>query len=101
MSPLKLVVAVLATWRLSSLLVNEDGPFEMFDWLRKQIGVYLTDENDVPLSFLGKLFECVWCISVWVGTGVLVIMYTRLWIVLIPFALSAGAIIIEEVVNDG
>ena len=96
MSLSKLIIAILATWRLSSLLVNEDGPFRMFDRLRRRVGVYLTDEIGTPLSFLGRLLGCIWCASVWVAALVAAVMFTRLWVVLVPFALSAGVILIER-----
>ena len=81
------------------MLTNEDGPFGMFDCLRKRVGVYLTDENDVPITFLGKLLRCVWCVSIWVAVGVALIVLTDWWVVLLPFALSAGAVLIEEAID--
>ena len=96
MSLSKLIVAILATWRLASLLVNEDGPFKMFDWLRKRAGVYFTDEVGTPLSFLGKLLSCMWCASVWIAAPVTAILFTDWWVILVPFALSTGVILIER-----
>ena len=75
--------------------------FKMFDRLRKLVGVYFTDETGMPLSFLGQLLGCIWCTSVWVAAFVTVVMFTDWWVVLVPFALSTGAILIEEVIDDG
>lgn len=56
-SPLLLFIYALATWRLAVMLVDEDGPFDVFDHVRRianRIG-------------LGQLFSCIWCMSVWAG----------------------------------
>jgi hypothetical protein len=69
----------LATWRITSLLTEEDGPADIFITLRavlKPIGV----------------LECFWCASVWVG-----------WILSFDLikglAYSAVAILIYEVMS--
>lgn len=91
-----LLILIGATWRLSSLLADESGPFDIFTRLRYLVGVRF-DENSQPYgeNVFAKAFTCVWCISIWMGT-VLVIIYSLVptftfWICL-PFALSAGAI---------
>jgi hypothetical protein len=77
---------MLATWRISSLLVNEDGPFEIFDTIR------------VVFDRL-KVFQCLWCTSVWIGTIVTVGYFFNptltTWI-LLPFTISAGAILVDK-----
>lgn len=62
----------LATWRISSLLVNEAGPWEIFLRLRRLMGI----EHDkgkqktiIPDGFFAGLFSCIWCMSLWVGLG--------------------------------
>lgn len=66
---LRLLVAALATWRLSSLLVNpgEAGPANLLHRLRDWAGAYELGEDDEPRTSLGRLFACVWCMSVWMG----------------------------------
>lgn len=68
---------ILATWRLTSLFANEDGPFKMFERFRNFIKV-----------------DCFWCMSVWFG--VLIGLLTNG--LLVGLAYSAGAILIEEIV---
>jgi len=62
----------LATWRASSLLVNEDGPWKVFFRLRKLAGIQ-HDEDGKPLMipdrFLAGILSCVWCCSMWTATG--------------------------------
>lgn len=99
-----LLVLLLATWRLSSLLVNEDGLWSMFTRLRTLAGVRyngVTLEVEAP-TMLAGLFACMWCMSVWVG--LFWWMMWRLWPDLalwgaVPLALSAGAILIDRVIG--
>lgn len=56
-SPVTLVVAALAVWRLSHLLSRDMGPWDVFERLR--LATYGT--------FVGKLLECPFCNSVWIA----------------------------------
>jgi hypothetical protein len=98
---LRLLIAALATWRLSSLLVNqrEAGPANLLHRIRDWAGAYELGDDDEPITSLGRLFVCVWCMSVWVGAVLAVIAITPFWALLIPFALSAVAILIQSAVN--
>lgn len=88
----------LATWRLSYMLVHEDGPGLVFFRLRRRIGIG-HDENRhawmVPERFLPMLLSCIWCTSVWVSAG-WVLLYILLPAVALPlaavFAVSSIAI---------
>ena len=98
-----IVVLILATWRLSSLLAQEAGPADVFVWVRRMVGVWYDDAGDPQgVGILSDGITCVWCNSVWVG-GVLAVAYwvapdVIFWLAL-PFALSAGAIVVHEVVE--
>ena len=112
---LRLIVAALATWRLSSLLVNEDGPWLIFWRLRFWLGVgekvvlsiskrdpsradgELSVSREGPKTLLSGLLECLWCTSVWVALVMFALALTPLWWLLCPFALSAGAILLDAV----
>lgn len=52
-----MVLAVLATWRVTHLLANEDGPAAIIARLRERLGHGL----------LGKLMDCFQCLSLWVA----------------------------------
>lgn len=54
MSWLVLFVLALATWRIASLLVAEDGPFHVLLKLRER-------------TTFGGLLDCIWCVSVWIA----------------------------------
>jgi len=99
----ELIVYILAVWRLTSLLVNEAGPCDLFRRVRCFVGVRYDDVNQpYGLNVLAEAFLCVWCLSVWVGLGVAIAHYliptVTFWVTL-PLALSAGAVIISEVIG--
>ena len=54
---IRFVLGVLATWRVTHLLANEDGPADIIVRLR----VWLGDR------FIGKLMDCFKCLSLWVA----------------------------------
>lgn len=92
------------------MLVKEDGPFMVFDRLRKAAGVQsvtaVTADKGVQTGYVAEntLAEgllCVWCVSVWCAAffvlgGLLPIIGVALnWLARI-LAVSAGAIIVHE-----
>lgn len=55
--PLRFGVAALGTWRVTHLLVHEDGPADAVARLREQLG-------DSPL---GGWMDCFYCASMWIA----------------------------------
>jgi hypothetical protein len=53
----RFVVASLAVWRLTHLIVEEDGPWDIVVRVRQRLGE----------SFFGQLMDCFYCTSVWVS----------------------------------
>lgn len=99
---IELVIFGLATWRVSSLIVDEDGPFDIFLRIRKLAGI-VHDENGKPLMiperFFSKLLSCVWCASVWVGffwTAVCCLFPEVAYLLALPFVLSAVAVFLNK-----
>jgi len=98
-----IAVLILATWRLSSLLAQEAGPADVFARLRERVGVWYDAAGDPQGdNAVAQGITCVWCSSVWVGI-VLAAAYwlapdVTFWLAL-PFALSAGAIVVHEVIE--
>lgn len=100
-----LLILILATWRISSLLVNENGPFDAFARFRYLVGVrYNAKDVAYGTNIMGDLFACVWCLSFWVGL-ILMIAYsyypTQTILACLPFALSTGAIALNRWNNNG
>ena len=55
-----LLVAVLATWRLTHLLAYEDGPADLVARLRSWLGA----------GWLGRAMDCFNCASLWVAAPI-------------------------------
>lgn len=68
-----LFVLALATWRISNLLVNEAGPFDVFEWLRAEFGIRWDIDKEehfvlpVKDNVIGRILLCVYCTSMWVA----------------------------------
>jgi hypothetical protein len=88
----QIILAVLATWRVTSLLVYEEGPANIFARLRKR-------SAGSPLK---GLLDCFWCASVWVAAPVAVLAWWSAWrmMALGWLAASAGAIIVDNLMPE-
>ncbi|HEX6894957.1 MAG TPA: DUF1360 domain-containing protein [Bryobacteraceae bacterium] len=53
----RFIVAALATWRITHLIVREDGPWRVIVRIRRSAGA----------GFWGELMDCFYCSSVWVA----------------------------------
>lgn len=92
MSGLEVVFIALASWRLASMLVREEGPFNIFSrWRDLVIG-----EGEV--TGFGKMFSCMWCMTWWTSS-----IFYCIWEFFTPpviiFAASAVAVLVEELLN--
>jgi hypothetical protein len=65
MEVLGFAIFCLFVFRVSSLFVYEDGPFDMFKKIRDKVGI--DDTKDTQEGYLAKLFFCVSCISVMIA----------------------------------
>ncbi len=99
---LELLIMILATWRLASMFVSEDGPFDLFRRIRSLFGITHHDDGSVaniPDRSLARLFSCLWCMSVWMAAvvyGLWLLCPVLVWIL----GLSTGAIIVERIRGD-
>lgn len=120
MSFFSLVVLSLATWRISSLLVREDGPWSILRRIRRHFragefggvtfdpsgmdaaeAMYFQANLHIPQGVIGGILSCVWCCSVWVATllviaTVLLPLSLYVWLI---FAVSAAAIALNEALD--
>jgi hypothetical protein len=88
---LKFVLAVLATWRVTHLLANEDGPADLIFRFRCLLGQ----------SLAGRLMDCFNCLSLWIAIPAALFVSRRpiewlfTWL-----ALSGGACLLERMVKE-
>ena len=64
-SPIIFIVAALATYRLSMMLTEEEGPFSIFTRLRGRLD---PDQK----TWLGRGVNCIMCVAFWVALPVAV-----------------------------
>jgi hypothetical protein len=87
----RLILALLAVWRITHLLQAEDGPWDVIVRLRRIAGN----------SFWGKLLDCFYCLSLWVAAPLAFLLSRGWWerALLWP-SLSAGACLLEQATNS-
>jgi hypothetical protein len=84
----RLVLGILATWRITHLLAKEDGPADLVVRFRARLGHGLA----------GKLMDCFECLSLWVAVPIAFFISRRpLELLLIWLALSGAACLLERV----
>ena len=96
-----MIALVLAIWRVTSLLYDEDGPWEVMTWLRERIGIQ-HDEEGAPVAYPSSLqpMECFWCLTLIISFALVFFTHHRkrgiMEAVELVLAGSAGAILIEK-----
>lgn len=102
------IVALLATYRLTFMLNSESGPANIFTRLRTRVGVtYDQYSNPVGSNWVAEGVLCYFCLSVWIGFAVTVLLIgaallghiEAAGVVLLPFALSGGSIYLKKAVG--
>lgn len=65
---MKLLIKILAVYRLCILLIDDDCPYEICTKLRDFVGVRYTMYGErKATNELAKLFNCPYCLSLWLG----------------------------------
>ena len=84
---LNVALAILATWRVTHLLAEEDGPFDSMLKLRARLGA----------SQAGRLMDCFQCLSLWIAAPFTFVVVRATWM-WIPawLALSGAACLLER-----
>jgi hypothetical protein len=88
---IRLVVAILATWRVTHLLALEDGPWDLVVRLRLRLG----------RGFAGALMDCFKCLSLWIAAPAALFVARRPldWL-FVWLALSGAACLLERLGNQ-
>jgi len=83
----RLTLSVLATWRVSHLISQEDGPFDVIVRLRDRAGD----------GVLGKLMDCPYCLSLWIAAPLALLLARTpgAWCVA-WLAISGGSSLLEK-----
>lgn len=82
-----LLATVLATWRVTHLIVAEDGPWNLVTRVRQWAGA----------GALGQLMDCFYCASLWVAAPFALWLHDDWGVRLVGWlALSGGAVVLER-----
>ena len=88
-------LSVLAVYRVSYMIANEDGPLDVFVFIREKAG---------QKNWIGRGLNCVLCISVWISIIPAVTMTRNIGLfqptfetfILYWFAIAGGVLIIHK-----
>jgi hypothetical protein len=87
----RFALATLAVWRVTHLLAREDGPWDILQRLRRQLGAGL----------LSRLVACFYCLSVWVALPFAWFLKGDAAETFVGWlALSGGAILLERLTRE-
>lgn len=84
----RFVLSALAVWRVTHLLAEEDGPWDMIASLRSKLGA----------GIFGRLMDCFYCLSLWLSLPLAIWLGNKSWIgsLLHWQALSGAACLLEK-----
>ena len=88
----RLIIAVLATWRIAHLIAKEDGPFDLIVRVRTLVGN----------GMFGRLMDCPYCLSLWFSAPAAYqltsspIAWIFAWL-----AISGGSCLLERITERG
>lgn len=87
----RFVLAVLAVWRLTRLIAEEEGPWELCARLRKRLGQ----------GFWGSLTSCFKCLSLWTAVPFAWFAGGTAGETFVSWlAISGGAVLLQELLRD-
>lgn len=88
---LLVILAIGAVWRLTHMLQSEDGPFGVFARLQAWVA-----RRPYRVGGINQGFNCFLCLSVWTALPFALLLSPNKYFVIYWLALSAGAILVEQ-----
>jgi hypothetical protein len=84
----RFILSALAVWRLTHLLAEEDGPWDLMVRLRARLG----------RGFFASLMDCFYCLNLWFSLPFAVWLASGGWIAILLHwqALSGAACLLER-----
>jgi hypothetical protein len=92
---LLLILAILATYRLSRMIAMEDGPFDLFRLLHQALDETLGEDH-----WITRGWSCPYCLNVWIAMfAALLVSSFYLPFPLVWFGVAGGAMVIHRLVG--
>jgi hypothetical protein len=94
---LRFIMCILTCYRITELIVLDDGPFDVFKKLRESVGKLAAIYSSA--RGLGKLINCPFCVGVWISVGVIfLLMFPTVYgdVFLIFMAIAGGQTFLES-----
>lgn len=95
---LRLILAMLGTYRITRLIVNEAGPGDVLIKFRRRV----SEKYGYGWQFISDLINCEYCVSVWIAALLAVFVIAGGWFgawVLVWLGI-AGAFYIAQEIKD-
>jgi hypothetical protein len=96
MTALKFFSLVLACYRLTRLIVFDDGPFDVFAKLRVWAGVYDYASNGRQATQLGRLLGCPYCTGMYAAA---LVWFLPEWLVMV-LAVAGGQSWVQSMITE-
>lgn len=97
----RFILASFATYRLAELFCIDDGPFLIFKRFRQVLGMKAAGKSSRNIWYsLALLFQCPFCLGVWIAAFMLIPIYFQNIIsdiFLFAFAISGAQAFLETV----
>lgn len=71
---LRLILCVLASFRIAQLIALDDGPIYIFDAIRRLFGRMAAGEYHSFKTSLADLFHCPYCVGIWSSALMIVLL---------------------------
>lgn len=95
---LRVILAILATYRVTQFIIQDDGPFDWVYILRDKLGRYDLGDDNLPKTGIGRFIACYHCIAKWLAIPAgLAVLFPAIWsdIILVILGVAGAATILE------
>ena len=88
---MRFILAAFACFRLAELITIDDGPGDVFLWMRAKLGAYNYGEDGRADTSIGRAITCPYCIGIWLSALVALVVAPLDWRLLLWwFAIAGG-----------
>lgn len=94
MDALLFIVGVLATWRITYMVLNEAAPFDLLGKFRYKLGVGEYEGTRPDEGSLRQLFSCFKCLSIWAALPFALLIAWGDWWWVLPYDLAISGLAI-------